>query len=133
MASWAPCAGFLNRWSLATARSCFVTAQDNLAVGNVNLVRFSDDGREAALGYWLVPAARGRGLATAAARLLCAWGFAELRLARIELAVLPGNASSQRVATRLGAVSAGIRRDSHHAGGRSWDMLIYSLHETSLR
>jgi RimJ/RimL family protein N-acetyltransferase len=99
----------------------------DLPVGNVNLVRFSADGRNAALGYWLVPAARRRGLATRAARLLCGWGFEHLGLRRIELAILPGNAASQGVAERLGAQARGLRRDSHRAAGRAWDMLIYEL------
>ena len=34
--------------------------RQDLALGNVNLARFSEDGREAALGYWLVPAAQGQ-------------------------------------------------------------------------
>lgn len=102
-------------------------AGDAGAVGNVNLVRFSDDGREAALGYWLAPAARGRGLAARAARLLCAWGFEQLGLARIELAILPDNAASKRVAERLGASPEGLRRDSHVADGVRWDMLVYAV------
>lgn len=96
-------------------------------LGNVNLVRFSPDRREAALGYWLFPAARGRGTATAAARLLCAWGFEQLGLKRIELAILPGNRASRGVAERLGARHLGLRRGSHAAEGRRWDMEIYSL------
>jgi len=96
-------------------------------VGNVNLVRFDDDRRSAALGYWLAPDARGRGLASRAAQLLCDWGFAQLGLGRIELAILPENDASQRVAARLGAVCEGIRRDSHEAAGRRWDMLVYAL------
>jgi RimJ/RimL family protein N-acetyltransferase len=99
----------------------------DLALGNVNLVRFSDDGRSAALGYWLAPGARGRGLATAAARLLCGWGFQALRLADIELAILPENLASQRVAGRLGATPCGLRRGSHRADGHWWDMAIYVL------
>jgi RimJ/RimL family protein N-acetyltransferase len=67
---------------------------DDVVLGSVNLVRFSDDGREAALGYWLVPAARGHGLAVTAARMLCSWGFEQLRLQRVELAVLPKNLAS---------------------------------------
>lgn len=105
-----------------------VEAGGGSAVGNVNLTRFSDDGREAALGYWLVPPARGRGLASRAARLLVAWGFETMGLERIELAVLPENAPSHRVAERLGATTEGIRRASHEAGGRWWDMEIYALH-----
>lgn len=98
-----------------------------MPVGNVNLVRFSTDGRTAALGYWLAPAARNRGLATCAAALLCRWGFDALRLDLIELAIQPENAASHRVAERLGARSQGLRRNSHEADGRWWDMMIYVL------
>jgi [ribosomal protein S5]-alanine N-acetyltransferase len=92
-------------------------AGEDVPVGNVNLVRFSDDGLSAALGYWLVPAARGEGLATAAARLLCRWGFEELGLERIELLVEPENEPSRRVADRLGARSDGARAHPAHPGG----------------
>jgi RimJ/RimL family protein N-acetyltransferase len=95
--------------------------------GNVNLTRFSRDRRQAALGYWLVPAARGRNLATRAARLLADWGFGQLGLERVELAILPDNVASRRVAERLGATPEELRRRSHEAGGRWWDMAIYAL------
>jgi RimJ/RimL family protein N-acetyltransferase len=85
-------------------------ADEDVALGNVNLVRFSEDGLSAALGYWIVPAARGAGLATAAARLLTQWGFDELGLEQIELLVEPGNAASIAVAERLGARRDGVRR-----------------------
>lgn len=96
-------------------------------VGSVNLLRSSVDVRQATLGYWLVPEARGRGLVTAAAALVCAWGFEEMDLARIELAILPENDPSLRVAERLGAVREGLRRGSHVADDRAWDMVIYAL------
>jgi [ribosomal protein S5]-alanine N-acetyltransferase len=93
---------------------------DDLALGHVNLVRF--EGTAAALGYWLVPAARGHGLAVNAARMLCAYGFEKLGLTRIELAILPENRPSHAVAERLGAKREGVRRESHEA-----DMVIYSV------
>ena len=104
-----------------------VEANSGAVVGNVNLTRFSEDGMEAALGYWLLPYARGRGLASAAAVALTNWGFEVLCLERIELAILPDNAPSQRVAERLGARAEGIRQRSHEAGGQWWDMAIYAL------
>jgi ribosomal-protein-alanine N-acetyltransferase len=104
-----------------------VEAGRDEVVGNVNLVGFSDDGTEAALGYWLVPSARGRGLASAAARTLTDWGFGVMGLEQIELAILPENTASQRVAERLGATPEGLRPNSHEAGGRWWDMEIYVL------
>jgi RimJ/RimL family protein N-acetyltransferase len=100
---------------------------EDLPIGSVSLVRFSDAGLEAALGYWLAPAVRGQGLAIRAARLLSGWGFRELQLERIELAILPDNTASQAVADGLGATREGLRPDSHEADGRRWDMVIYSL------
>jgi RimJ/RimL family protein N-acetyltransferase len=94
-------------------------------VGTVNLFRFHEAPHNAALGYWLVPQARGEGLATAAAALLAGWGFAELGLTRIELTIRPANAASHRVAQRLGAVREGVA--VHDAGGRLWEMVVYGL------
>ena len=47
--------------------------------------------REAEIGYWVAPWARGRGVATRATRLLARWTFDVLRPARIELLVAVGN------------------------------------------
>jgi ribosomal-protein-alanine N-acetyltransferase len=96
-------------------------------VGNVNISRLGGEGDVGSLGYWLVPDARGHGLATAAARLLCDWGFAELGLRRIELEIRPDNVASQRLAVRLGAIREGLRPESYVAEGRRWDMVRYSL------
>ena len=107
-----------------------VPVGEDVPVGNVNLVRFSDDGLSAALGYWVVPAPRGRGLATAAAGLLCRWGFDELGLERIELLVEPGNAPSRRVAERLGAVPDGERPHPDHPDGPA--LLTFQLTRASM-
>jgi ribosomal-protein-alanine N-acetyltransferase len=100
-------------------------------VGAVNSGRREGDGAVTSLGYWLVPDARGKGLASAAARLLCAWGFAELGLRRIELEIRPDNLASQRLAERLGATREGLRPESHLAEGQRWDMVLYSLSPAS--
>ena len=74
-----------------------------------------------------MPAARGRGLAVTAVRLLVDWGFDSLGLERVEFAVLPENVASQRVAERAGAVAKGLRERSHHEHGRWWDMSIHEI------
>jgi RimJ/RimL family protein N-acetyltransferase len=99
---------------------------DERALGTVNLAGPAD-GIVAAVGYWLVPDARGRGLATAATSLLIDWGFENLGLERVEFAILPENHASRRVAERLGATPEGLRKRSHEAEGRAWDMTIWSL------
>lgn len=100
-------------------------------VGAVNISRREGDAEVGSLGYWLVPEARGHGLAFAAARLLCDWGFAALGLERIELEIRPDNDASQRLAERLGATCEGLRPESHLAEGRRWDMVLYSLRPAS--
>lgn len=127
-----PCLGRPPGW-FATARSdhvlslASVDARRGSVVGNVNLTRFSDDGCEAALGYWLVPGARGRGLASAAASTLANWGFEALGLESRAGHPAPECAvpSSGRA---TGSNTGGLRPKSHEAGGRWWDMEIYSLH-----
>lgn len=103
-----------------------VTGGGGPPVGNVNLVfRFGADDRQAALGYWIAPAARRGGLALHASRLLCEWGFRELLLSRIELLIEPANLASRRVAERLGAVREGLA--AHEANGRTYEMSRYAL------
>ena len=55
------------------------------------------------LGYWVRTTREGRGIATAAARLVARFAFAELTLARLEIVIEPHNAASRRVAEKLGA------------------------------
>jgi len=43
----------------------------------------------AAVGYWLAPSARGRGVATHATRLMARWAFEGLGVARLELTCGP--------------------------------------------
>lgn len=68
----------------------------------------------AAVGYWLAPAARGRGLATRAVRLLAAWAFTDPALERLELMTKVGNDASGRVALRAGFRREGILRRYLH-------------------
>jgi ribosomal-protein-alanine N-acetyltransferase len=102
-------------------------AEEALLLGSISLMRFSWEDARAEIGYWLAPEARGQGHATRAARLICAWGFRQLRLERIELLAATGNPASQRVAERTGFVREAILR-SHTLGaaGRQ-DMVAYGL------
>jgi RimJ/RimL family protein N-acetyltransferase len=60
------------------------------------------DAQTAELGYIVAPAARGRGVATAALRLLTDWAFEELDMLRLELLIGSANEPSKRVAERNG-------------------------------
>jgi RimJ/RimL family protein N-acetyltransferase len=84
-----------------------VSTSDAQVVGNVNLVRFSDDGDGAAIGYWVIPEARGKGYAKSAVRALTSWAFAEFGLNEVEFLIAPHNAVSFAVAVAIGARPAG--------------------------
>lgn len=57
---------------------------------------------EAEVGYWLLPNARGRGVARRAVGLLCTWAFDECGLEQLQLTTLPGNLASEKVAQACG-------------------------------
>ncbi len=71
------------------------------------------EARTAELGYVVVREARGRGVATAALRLLTAWGFADAGMLRLELLISVENPASKRVAERCGYVREGVLRSLH--------------------
>lgn len=62
------------------------------------------------VGYWMDPAARGRGVATAAVRALCGWAFGTLGLGLVEWRAEVGNTASRRVAEKSGFTVEGVLR-----------------------
>jgi RimJ/RimL family protein N-acetyltransferase len=76
----------------------------------------------ASVGYWLVPAARGRGLATRALRLLVEWASANGHPS-LELFAEPWNEASLATARRCGFVEAGTVRAHHQAGTEPRDAI----------
>jgi RimJ/RimL family protein N-acetyltransferase len=115
--------------SLALAGPC----DRDVLLGSVSLQGVRRDRGRAAVGYWLVPGARGRGAAAQAVRLLAGWAFAELGLARLELTCGPDNEASQRVAGRCGFSREGVLRSHVPFQGARRDSVIYSLLPDELR
>lgn len=79
------------------------------------------------MGYWVRSSHERRGIASTAARLASDYAFANLGLARIEIAVLPDNAGSRRVAEKIGARFECIARSRLHFKGETRDAAVYSL------
>ncbi len=82
--------------------------------------------RTAELGYVVAPEARGRGVASAALRLLSQWAFSELGMERLELLISVENEGSKRVAARCGYVFEGVLRSHHFKGDLREDTEIWS-------
>ena len=107
-------------WSLAVAEM-----SDNRPVGCVVLLLRPQEG-VAGLGYWLLPEARGRGLASRAVALLTEWGLDEQQLARVEAWVEPHNEASTSVLLRCGFEREGHLRSFLSFPTRRADALVFS-------
>jgi [ribosomal protein S5]-alanine N-acetyltransferase len=86
--------------------------------GQVALRTISLEFGVAQITYWVVPAARGRGVATAAAREVARWALDDLGLHRVSIHHSTRNERSCRVAERAGfALEATMRRALLHVDG----------------
>ncbi|MEU1963933.1 GNAT family N-acetyltransferase [Micromonospora sediminicola] len=83
-------------------------ATDRL-LGSIGLTRLSAERATYEIGYWVGPSARGRGVATAATRLLSEQAFAA-GAGRLELLTRAENVPSQRIALACGYRHEGVRR-----------------------
>jgi RimJ/RimL family protein N-acetyltransferase len=106
---------------------------DNVVLGGASLNNVSLELERAAIGYWLAPHARGRGVATRAVRLISRWAFEDLRLCRLELTCGPDNGASQRVAERCGFTREGVLRSHIPFKGTRRDSVVFSLLPGELR
>jgi RimJ/RimL family protein N-acetyltransferase/nitrite reductase/ring-hydroxylating ferredoxin subunit len=101
----------LQAWHDGTSAEFAVVdpASDRL-LGSIGL-HFGPNPRRHAVGYWVAPEARRRGVALRAVRLVVRWGFEHLAIERLALWTLPGNVASQAVAERAGFRNEGVIRN----------------------
>jgi ribosomal-protein-alanine N-acetyltransferase len=82
---------------------------------------------KAEIGYWLTADARGKGVATAATKLLTGYGFETIGFHRIEALVVESNKPSLKVLTNAGYTQEGVLRDkSCCADGSREDMILFA-------
>lgn len=117
----------LNRRRWADGSPTFAVCEmDGICVGHVWVNLRADDRTIGSVGYWLLPAARGRGLATRAVRLISRWAVSELGIKRLLLTTDPANALSQRVAARSGFKKVGVV-PTDGDDGRSVGQVVFEL------
>ena len=103
------------------------TSDGATLLGGAGLNQFNRAHNFCNLGYWVRESRQGQGVATRASRALAAFGFHELKLARIEIVVAQGNLPSQRVAQKVGATFECVARNRLVIDGRSHAAAVYSL------
>ena len=79
------------------------------------------------VGYWLLPRARGRGLATRAVRLVSGWALRDIGVTNLRLTTEPENERSRRVADRSGFRQVDLLHHQATIDGRLIDQVVYEL------
>jgi [ribosomal protein S5]-alanine N-acetyltransferase len=82
--------------------------------------------QNAGLGYWVAQELNGRGICTAAVRLVADWGFGEAKLHRLEAATLVDNIGSQAVLRRNGFREIGLSPRYLFIAGAWRDHLLFA-------
>jgi RimJ/RimL family protein N-acetyltransferase len=125
----------LSRYAASTARDgarIFGIWDDEVLVGGVMFVEFSAAGGTCEIGCWLEPAAEGRGLITAACRVLVNWALRDRGLNRAEWRCRGDNVRSAAVAERLGMTFEGVLRGAWKVGDTFHDKQVWSLLRSEL-
>ncbi len=99
---------------------------DGTCVGKVWMNIRETDPTTGFVGYWLLPAARGRGLARSAVRLLSTWAVRELGVTSLRIVTAADNHRSQHLAERCGFRRLSPVSDQSPDGPDS-DQVVYAL------
>jgi RimJ/RimL family protein N-acetyltransferase len=103
-----------------------VARDDGEVLGRIALRGFNFDDGIAGVAYWVLPAARGAGVATRAVLALSAWALEEAGFYRLHLDHSTRNHASCRVATKSGYLLEGTKRSAAvHDDGRH-DMHLHA-------
>jgi RimJ/RimL family protein N-acetyltransferase len=100
----------LNRWAEDRGSSWAITEVGAGFVGRVGIGGVSLEEARAGATYWVLPEARGRGVAPLALGAVADWAFDEVGFHRIELDHSTKNPASCRVALKAGFTLEGTRR-----------------------
>ncbi|WOT35478.1 GNAT family N-acetyltransferase [Streptomyces coeruleorubidus] len=93
-------------------------ARSDTALGHVGVNEIKYHMKVARVGYWVLPEARGQGVATRALLLAAHWALTELGLYRLELDHAVGHDASCRIAERCGFAYEGTLRGAIFEEGR---------------
>jgi RimJ/RimL family protein N-acetyltransferase len=103
-----------------------VDAETGEVIGGGMLHHLDAERRIVEIGYWVLPHARGRGVATTVARILAEHAFS-LGVERVAAYVNVDNTASERVVERAGFTREGIVRSMPKPDGSRVDKTLFSL------
>ena len=127
--AWAYRAETKRGWASGTGAefACVAPADDGAILGGASVYSIDAGQRQASIGYWVAAHARGKGVATHAAKLLATWAFTVLEIERLQLTCGPDNLASQRVAERAGFTREALLRSHLPFKGGRRDTVVFGL------
>jgi RimJ/RimL family protein N-acetyltransferase len=99
--------------------------QTDAFLGTVILFNVARHERRCEVGFWLVPAARGRGIATTAVRLACDWAVREWGIERFDAHSHVDNPGAHAVLERNGFSREGVLRGWGARGVERVDAYVF--------
>ncbi|MET8686797.1 GNAT family N-acetyltransferase [Streptomyces sp. NPDC004732] len=113
-------------WAAERAGHWAVVRDDGAVVGRMAMRGWDLDDGVADVAYWVLPPARGAGVATCAVESLTVWAMEEIGFHRLHLDHSTLNSASCRVATKTGYLLEGTKRSAAvHDDGRH-DMHLHA-------
>lgn len=107
------------RWGIA------LKGDENI-IGTLGFNNFQKN-HKASVGYDLQVDFWNKGIITEALKEVIKFGFDKLEINRIEAEVIPGNAASEKVLSKLGFKKEGILRDWMYWNEKHYEMTMFSL------
>ncbi len=114
-------------WAAGKRAGFAVLSREGEFLGMAGIVALDLAAREGEIGYIVAPAARGRGVAVRALRLVTGWALDALGLQRVELWIDVDNQPSISVAERAGYRREGVLRSVHVKDDVRSDQAVYSF------
>ena len=96
-------------------------------LGDIGLQISAANREEADIGYTVVPAAQGKGIASEALRAACEYAFNQTGVKAINAYVLADNVGSVRVLEKAGFVRTQVLEKAYEINGVRYDDWVYRL------
>lgn len=104
-----------------------LAAGNDSFLGGIGINHIVRPNRLGNMGYWVRTSRTGQGIASAAVRLVSRYAFESLGFTRLEIACIPTNALSRRVAEKAGARFEALARNRLVMHGTACDASVYGL------
>lgn len=118
--------GYRRDWAQEKAGHWAVTCDGDQVLGRIALRGMDFDDGIATCAYWVLPAARGTGVASRALTAVSAWALEEIGFHRLELDHSTRNHASCRVAAKAGFLLEGTKRSAAVHGDGRHDMHLHA-------